>query len=409
MNQFLEKLFRRLGFHETDHEHMTGIHAALHGQSRPLARLTLYVMLLFVFVGLIWANFAVLDEVTTGQGKIVPSSQVQVIQSLEGGILSSLEVHEGDRVVRDQVLLRINDTGFSSTFREGSAHVQGLKAKIARLRSEVHGVSLTFPADVIKDRPELVREETHLFRSRANQLASSLDTLQQSHRLAYEELRLSEPLLEKGAISQAEILRLRRDVNEMAGKLAEARNVFRSEAFSELTASQAELERVSEGNVANEDRVGRTTLRAPMAGIVKKLNITTVGGVIQAGMPIMEIVPVEDKLLIEAQVKPSDIAFIQTGQGAVVKVSAYDYSIYGTLAGKLTKISADTITDPKKEDSYYKIEVRTDKAYLMGGGKELPILPGMTVSVDILTGKKTVLQYLLKPLLKAKDTAMRER
>jgi adhesin transport system membrane fusion protein len=378
-------------------------------ESRPLARAVLLLTAFFIIVAVTWAAYATLDEVAIGTGRVIPSSQIQMIQNLEGGILAELEVAEGRVVEKDQVLLRIDDTRFTSTVREANVKRYSLLASIARLTAEAQGGALVFPPEVKREAPNLVRNETELHASRRRALNEAVAGLRRSHEFASRELAMSEPLVAKGAISEVEILRLRRQVNELQTNIDERRNRFRAEAGSELARHRAELAGLKESAVAMEDRVKRTVMRSPVRGIVKTIHITTPGAVIQPGANIMEIVPLEDSLLIEAQVRPDDIAFIHPGQGATVKVTAYDYSIYGGLPGTVEHVSADSLVDDKKGASFYKVLVRTKASNIDHHGKLLPIIPGMTASVDILTGKKTVLDYLLKPVLKARERALRER
>lgn len=388
-------------------EFMSDVKAATMLDATPWAGFTLLLLVLFMATAYWWASNAVLDEVTTGAGRVIPSSREQVIQSLEGGILAELRVREGDAVDKDQVLLRIDDTRFGSTFREANMRIAALRAANARLRAEATGGTLAFPADV---RADQVRLETELYHSRRQQLEESLAALRRSHQLADDELKLTTPLVKQGVVSEVELLRLQRQVNELLGNLQERQNKFRADARADLAKNEAELAAISEGNTARADQVKRTVVRAPMRGTVKNIKLTTVGGIIQPGQDIMEIVPLEDQLLIEARIKPSDIAFLRPGLPVTVKVTAYDYSIYGGLEGKLEQISADTIRDEKRPDeSYYRIQVRTRQSHIQGKEGQLPIIPGMTATVEILTGHKTVLDYVLKPLLKTRDSALRER
>ena len=387
---------------------MSDVKAASMLDTTPWSGITLVLLAALMAVGYYWADNAVLDVVTVGSGRVIPSSREQVIQSLEGGILAELHAREGDVVDKDQVLLRIDDTRFGASFREAQTRITALRAANARLRAEATGGTLTFPPDV---RADQVRLETELYNSRRQQLDESVSALQRSFQLADEELQLTAPLVSKGVVSEVELLRLRRQVNELRANLQERRNKFRADARGELAKNEAELAAVAESNTARADQVKRTVIRAPMRGTVKNVRVTTVGGIIQPGQDIMEIVPLEDQLLIEARIKPSDVAFLRPGLHATVKITAYDYSIYGGLEAALEQISADTIRDEKKPDeSYYRIQVRTRQSYLRDkDGKPLPIIPGMTATVEMLTGHKTVLEYLLKPLLKTRDTALRER
>ncbi len=383
--------------------------AEIEERSGLLERLTLYLIVTFVTLGLTWAYYAEIDEVTVGQGKVIPSSQVQIIQNLEGGILSEMKVREGDIVQKDQVLLRIDDTRHNSSFREGRSRYLALLAASLRLKAETEGTRLSFPSEIERDAPDLVKYEANLYHSRLNGLEVSLASLRQSLQLTTDELHIMEPLVARGATSEVDVLRLRRQVNEIKGSIDDKRNKFRADALTELNKIKADLDSVKENNVASSDKVARTIVRSPMNGIVKKVNVTTVGGIIQPGMDILEVVPIENNLKVEAQVKPSDIAFLRPGQKAIVKITAYDFSIYGGLPATLEQISADTLIDEKKNESFYRIQVRTNTNFLGSAEKPLPIIPGMVASVEILTGKKTVLDYLLKPFLKAKEKSLRER
>ncbi len=375
-------------------------------KSRLFGHIILWTSILVLICALVWANYAVLDEVTVGQGKVIPSSQIQIIQNLEGGIVSKLFVQEGQFVEKNQILMQIDNTRFMATFNEAQKKIAVLEIEIIRLTAEMHDNTMAIPGDFIKQNPGVAEAETALFNSRKEELAQLTSALT----LAQKELSLSKPLVAKGAVSEVEILRLERTVNELKGKIFQ----FKSESLERLNKVKGELAALSESHRADKDRLVRTTVRSPVKGIVKRIKVNTIGGVIQPGMDIIEIVPLDDTLLIEAKVKPSDIGFITPGQHAIVKLTAYDFAIYGGLPGKVEQISADTITDDKstgerKEETYYLIRVRTDKNYLVHDGKQLYIIPGMMASVDILTGKKSVLDYLLKPILKARQTALRER
>jgi adhesin transport system membrane fusion protein len=388
-------------------EFISEARAAAMLDANPWAGATLLILLAIVVTGYLWASTAILDEVTVGQGRVVPSSREQLVQSLEGGILSEMLVREGDKVEKDQVLLRIDDTRFGAPLRETRSRQHALRAATARLLAEAEGVSPRFPADIGR---ELVRIETNLYTSRKQQLEESLAALKRSFQLAEEELNKTAPLAKQGVVSEVEVLRLQRQVNDLRANLQERLNRFRADARAELAKNEAELAALAEVSTARADQVRRTVVRSPMRGTVKNVRVSTVGGVIQPGVDIMEIVPLEDQLLIEARIRPSDVAFLRPGLAAMVKISAYDYSIYGGLEGTLEQISADTIRDDRKQDeSYYRVLVRTKYSALRNKDVDLPIIPGMTATVEILTGQKTVLDYLLKPLLKARDGALRER
>jgi membrane fusion protein, adhesin transport system len=376
-------------------------------ESHSFAGLSLFLLIAVLVVGYRWADSAVLDEVTRGEGTVVPSSREQVIQSLEGGILAELLVREGDVVEGGQVLLRIDDTRSGASLREGEIKVGILRAEIARLSAEAAGIPPQFPGDLDA---ALVERERKLYDSRRNALQESIASILRNLRLAEEELGMTEPMVARGAVSEVDVLRLRRDIIDLKGRIQDRRNAFRTDARTVLAEKEAALASALEINTARADQVSRSVIRAPMRGTVKNVKVTTMGGVIGPGQDIMEIVPLEDRLLVEAKIRPADVAFLRPGQTATVKISAYDYSIYGGLRGQLEQISADTISEESRpNESYYRVYVRTDTAYLAGREGPLPIIPGMIATVEVLTGHKTVLEYLLKPVLKVRDTALRER
>ncbi|CAN1529507.1 AcrA Membrane-fusion protein [Methylophilaceae bacterium] len=369
-----------------------------------------YLIVIFFIVALLWGALAMLDEVTVGLGKIVPSSQIQIIQNLEGGILTELSVHEGEVVKKDQVLVRLSDTKSTANYKEGRKRYLAFLASNARLFAQSNGLDkVAFPPEVLDEASDSVKIETKLFQSQMKSFDESISYLSKSYRLGNEELQKTKPLLAKGAASEVEIIRLERQVNDLKGQIEDKKNKFKADAQSEHNKNQLEIQGLEQSNIYSADQLTRTTIKSPVNGAVKKLHVVTLGGVIQPGMTIMEIVPIEDNLLIEARVKPNDIAFLKIGQEATVKVSAYDFSTYGGIKGILEQISADTMIDEKSGESYFLIKVRTDKNYIVRDEKHLPIIPGMTAEVDVLTGRKSVLSYLMKPLLKTKQNALRER
>lgn len=376
----------------------------------PYPRAIIYIIFVFLIIGIVWAYYGVLEEVTTGTGKVIPSSQVKHIQNLEGGILQKLFVKEGQVVKKGQVLARLDDTRFSSDYRESKVRALALQATIARLIAEANGdKKITFPEVVLKSgKKDLIQGQVKLFESRKKELDEKLKTLQENYNIAKRELDITKPLVEKGIMSKIEMLRLERDVNKLKGQISDAENKFRKDAETDLRQKEEDYSRIIEALRSLEDRMTRTTILSPVHGIVKQVNINTVGGVIKPGDDIMEIVPLEDSLLIEAKITPQDIAFIHPGQEATVKITAYDYSVYGGLEGKVEYISADSTTDDRG-NSYFEVWIRTNKNYLGTKAKPLPIIPGMTASVHILTGNKSVLDYIMKPLLKAKQNALTER
>lgn len=381
----------------------------LEGNRVPGANLLLAGILVSLTVILIWASIADLEEVSRGLGKVIPSRSVQVIQSLEGGILSEIHVSEGETVEEGQLLVRIDDTLFASQVSENVARREILTAQIARLEAEFEGLEEpSFPEELVSKRPDLVAQQTELFESRRRLRDESISVVERSLTLAEEEMEMTGPLANRGVVSKVEKLRLDRELNELRGQVQTIQNEYRRKALEEKEAAAAELESLMETMKAHEDRVLRAKVRAPVAGTVNKIHIKTVGGVIGAGADIMEIVPVDDTLLVEANVRPSDIAFLHPGQEAMTKITAYDFAIYGGLPGKVEHISATTIQEEDGE-RFYQIKVRTESNTLEHNGHELPIIPGMVAEVDVITGKRTVLQYLLKPFNRAKGRAFTER
>ena len=424
--------------------------ANLHGASIQ-SHIILWLSFSFVVVAITWANFAELDEITRGIGKTIPSSHVQVLQNLEGGILSAILIKEGQLVEKGQALLKLDTVRFASSFNETKLTYYELLATVARLKSEVNKEPFVIPEEVRLEAPVIASDAKRLLSSRKKELVANqrifLAQIQQkkqdlvelqskarkisiSYKLLKEELAMTEPLVSEGAISRVEVLRLRRSANDVKGELTAARLAiprlrssikeaknklseleirFHTDALEELNTAKAELDRTSESVLALEDRVARTQIISPVKGTIKRLKVTTIGGIVQPGMDLVEIVPLEDNLLIEAEVRPADIAFLRPGQKATIKLTAYDFAIYGGLEAKLEHISPDTIINEETRESFYVIRLRTDKNYLEHNGEQFNIIAGMTAEVDILTGKKTVLDYLLKPILKARNRALQER
>lgn len=433
-----------------DLDYVTDANVAIIESTPRGGRALLWIVVLFFAAAVYWADRAEVDEVTRGNGKVIPSRHVQVVQNLEGGIVSAILVKEGQLVEAGQVLVRLDATRFASSLRESMVNVFALKAKAARLRAEAENVPFKAPAAVESRHPEVVKRELDLYLSRKRELESRIaiytrqldqrrielselnakrQQLERSSELAQRELELTAPLVAEGAVSEVELLRLRRQVSDLDGELERTRLAipriqstydeakrkieeveleFRNGAREALNETESEIARLEESSEALEDRVQRTEVRSPVKGTVKQLLVKTLGGVIQPGVAIAEVVPIDDTLLVEARVPPRDIAFLHPGQDAVVKISAYDFAIYGGLEAKLEHISADTIVD-EEGDSYYQVRVRTDKAYIGPESNPLPIIPGMQAEVDILTGKKTVLTYVLKPVLRARQKAFTER
>lgn len=370
--------------------------------------LIIYISMALFIILIFWARFSVIDEATIGEGKVVPSTQVQMIQSLEGGLLKKMDVREGEHVKKGQVLAVLDDTQFASTLGEEKAKYLTTLAAIARLKAEANDQeAIDFPK-ALRDKKDLMETEEAVFKAKQKAFATSIKNLQASYEYSLKELNITEPLVKKGVISTIDLLRLKRETNDLKAKIDESRDKFRQQALSELSEKTAELSTLSEGLKSDEDRVSRATIRSPVNGIVKQIHANTIGGVIKSGIDIMEIVPMDDSLMLEIRIKPSDIAFIHPDQKAVVRITAYDYTVYGGLKGVVSHISADTSRD-EQGTSYYEIFVKTNKAYLGTQANPMPIIPGMTATVDILTGKRSLLAYLLKPILRAKASAFRER
>jgi len=417
-------------------------------QQEPLrARALLRLAVLFLLLLVLWAAYAELDEVTRGDGKVVPTSQVQVIQSVDGGIVEELPVREGQLVEAGQLLLRVDSTRFLSTMLESRASLLALQAKALRLQALTQGGSFIPPPELLRDAPDIVAQEMRLYRSRREEISAQVSISQnqllqrqqelnevrarkeQAERgleLMLKELNATKPMVATGAVSEVEVLRLDREVARLRGdreqadaqisrvqaaiqeasrRIEEVQLTARNQMSAELSETMSKLSSMSEGGRALADKVKHADIRSPVRGTVKRLLVNTVGGVVQPGKEVVEIVPSDDALILEAQVSPRDIAFLHPGQEAMVKFTAYDFSIYGGLVADVVNISADSVVD-EKGNANYLVRVRTRKASL---GPNLPIIPGMVAQVDILTGKKTVLAYLLKPVLRAKANALSER
>jgi adhesin transport system membrane fusion protein len=407
----------------------------------------------FLLVFFSWASYATLDEITRGDGKVIPTGQNKVVQHLEGGIVAAIMVKEGQRVEPGQVLMRIDSTVSDSQFREKLAKFYSLRAAAARLRAEANSHKrIAFPPRVLQNAGKEANEQRRLFKSRQVRHRSEVEVLSQqvNQRIQQlkeaqskvttlgrrvtslrQELRETESDYKNGAVSRSELEQIRRETNKTSGQLrtekiavrrarsalreAEAKVRDKKAAFladvrKDLSDIESQIASLRPSIGASRERVRRTDLRAPVRGIIKQIGIGTIGGVVKPGQALIEIVPVDDTLLIEAKIKPKDRAFLRPNQAATVKLSAYDFSIYGGLEGKVTDISADAIEDDKKQgETYYRIRIRTNVNHLLYQGRRLPIIPGMTASVDIKTGKKTVLDYLFEPIAKIINESLRER
>ena len=437
-------------YHQEDIAYMPDTLAAEVERLPVLSHAVLWLTLIVIVTGITWANIATVDEVAHAEGRVISSSQLQVIQNLEGGILQQVMVREGARVQEGQTLMLLDDTRFASTFNEGRIATLALSAQIARLEAELEDRPFTPPPDFPIEHLDIIDRERQLFFARQQEKNSAIDILNQrlmqqtqslaelqaeeqklkrNTDLAQRELEMTSPLVATGAVSEVELLRIQAAVNESEGQLEvtrttipraqaiiseaedtiiERRQQFVREAQTELNQAKTALARMSISNVALEDRVERTDVRSPVDGTVKQILVNTVGAVVQPGMDLVEIVPLNDTLLVEAKVRPADVAFIHPGQTATVKLTAYDFSIYGGLDAVLELISADTITDDTGE-YYFQIHVRTHKNYLGNETNPMPIIPGMIATVDIITGEKTIMDYILKPLKRAQEAALSER
>jgi adhesin transport system membrane fusion protein len=443
------------------------VYGAILTETPTVHRLTIWSLAGLFGCFIIWAYFAELDRVTRGEGKIIPSSQVQIIQSLDGGILQELYVKEGMQVIKGQILARIDDTRFRSDMAQQTQEVDALRANIIRLRTELSSVlvadvpswqqqvkiektQLTFPDDLSKNAPELIARNQDEYNTRLNnienqvaiqgqqikqreqeikELTSKISTLENSLALLNSELELTIPLARKNIVPQVELLKLQRTVNDTNGELnalrllkpkvrssfeeavlkrREAVFKYRTDARSVLNEFQSSLSRLNEAQVSAQDKVSKALIVSPVVGTIKMIHINTLGGVVKPGEVLLEIVPSEDKLLVEAKIIPKDIAFIYVGLKAMVKISAYDFTRYGGLEGVVEHISADTTQD-KDGNSFYIIRVRTNESSMQSKtNQEMPIIPGMMTSVDVIISKRTVLEYILNPLLRAKELALRE-
>ena len=427
------------------------VEKALIDDAPRIVRLTIWGVILFFVFLVLWANFAIIDEVTKGEGKAVPSTKVQKIQNLEGGIVEQIYAREGQIVEAGAPLIRLDDTRFASNVGETEADRVSMELRVERLSAEVDDRPLNISPDARKSAPNQANNEESLYKSRRQQLADEVGGLQQQLIQRQQELRefaskqeqyrnslgllrkeigMSEPLVAQGAVSPVDILRLKRSeveirgqmdgttlaipraqaaINEVQRKIDETRGKFRSEALTQLNEARTNLSKAQSTAKGLEDRVNRTMVTSPVRGVVKQMLVNTVGGVIQPGSDIAEIVPLDDTLLVEARIRPQDIAFLHPGQEAMIKFTAYDYTIYGGLKGKLEQIGADTIQDEEKKNTFYVIKLRTDRSHLGTDEHPLLIIPGMIASVDIITGEKSILSYILKPVLKARSEALHER
>lgn len=443
--------------HQADFAFANDVRAAVELRTPKTARMILFSSLALAAVGLFWAHFAILDEVKRGNGKVVPSQQIQIVQSLEGGLVSEILVREGAIVKAGEPLIRIDDTNFAAQFGEIRERRASMAARVARLQTQAAGgEQLTFSDDLRQDAPRAIDAERSVFEAQQRKLAQDIVVLKQqlaqkqqevaearaqeakvtsTLTLLNREVDLTRNLFRQKVVPEIEMLRLERQVADMKGqtevlkaslskgeasiaeveaRIGTANSTFRAQAQDDLAKASADLAVLEENIKGAQDKVRRTELKSPVRGIINKLNVATVGAVVSPGGNVMEIVPLDDSLLVEGRIRPQDIAFIRPDQDAVVKISAYESSIYGSLKGKVERISADTIIDEKGDrnergETYYRVMVRTEKNHLGTAEKPLPIIPGMVTTVEVLTGQKSVLDYLLKPARMLRDEALRER
>lgn len=436
---------------ESDLAYMDSLSSAMLMQKNVKSRILLWVALFTIIWTITWAYFSQIDALTRAQGKVIPSNKIQIIQNLEGGIVSEILVKEGDKVKKGDILVKIDATNFESLYLESQLKYNELEAKSIRLLAESTGDKFYASKEIRKKSPNLIKDEFSLYKSNQEQLKNNIgiykrrlkqkenelkearakiSQLKKNVTLISKELELNRPLVKRKLVSEAEFLQLQRKANSVEGEkkatelsiprllsiveenkdnIKEVRLEFQNKAKESYNEVRAEMSRIKRANISRKDKVLRTDVRSPVDGTIKQLLVNTLGGVVKPAMDIVKIVPTQDNLIIEAKVRPSDIAFLYPGQRAIVKFSAYDFAIYGSLKGTLTHISAGTIEDKIDKKSYYLVNIKTDKSYLGNKDKKLNIIVGMTANVDIITGKKTVLDFILKPILRAMGNVLSER
>ncbi|MDC1513647.1 HlyD family type I secretion periplasmic adaptor subunit [Porticoccaceae bacterium] len=375
------------------------------------SRLTLWLTFVILTTFFVWAYNSEIDQVARAPGVVLPSSRVQIIQSQDGGMLLSFPVKAGQEVQRGDVLALFDATSAEADFKEALAKVSALSSRLSRLNAEVFEAQLVFP-EVSFKHPQFIDNESALFRKRMDAQKEELDALGAILALVREEIDMNMPLVESGDVSKTEILRLRRQEAELVAQATNTRNEYFKDAQEQLNQVEEELEGVKQALVQRERQLQQKTLLSPVRGIVKNIRITTVGGIIRPGEEVLEVVPIEADFLIEAKLSPADIGFVTVGQNAAVKVDAFDYTIYGDLAGTITYISPDTLKEksPQGDVPYYKVQVRTNGKVFSGApARNFEIIPGMTATVEVHTGKNTILNYLLKPITKTLAESLGER
>jgi membrane fusion protein, adhesin transport system len=397
---------------KTDLELLSPVAGARIVERSNAAMWVVYLLLAALVAAIAWASFAQVDIVVRANARIIPDGKEQAIASLEGGILRELYVKEGEQVLEGDDLAMLDPTRFEASKAEGQARVLALQAAVARLTAEATGQALVFPSE-LKGSPVLVQGETDSYRARARALQEAVALNQGSIGLLNKELAVAQGLSAKGLMSEVEVMRLRRQVNDLQMQSQERVNRFRQDASAELVKVRSELAQMQEQMVVRQDALQRTVLKSPIRGIVKTIRNHTLGGVVPAGGTLMEILPVGSRVLVEARIKPADIGFIKLGQETTIKLSAYEYTIYGALKGTVQSISPDVLGDAEKaaagaDGTYYRALIRADRNSLNAGGKKLNVVPGMSGSAEIRTGERTVMDFLLRPMLKSQE-AFQER
>jgi adhesin transport system membrane fusion protein len=383
-------------------------------RERPKSGRSLIILIsVFALIGFfLWARWAELDQITRATGQVIPSGRVQVVQSADGGVITELLVREGDAVTRGQLLVRLDFTKARAAVEESRAKEAALRAALTRLEAELYDKPLEF-APSVAEYPDFIQNQTSLFEKRRTALEQELKTMGEMLELVSQELKMNEPLLATGDVSRSEVLRLQRQVAEIGGKIVDRRNRYLQELQTELTKTEEELVSAVQLRAQREDQLSRTELYAPTGGIVKNVRFTTVGAVLRPGDEMLQIVPSDDELIVEAKVVPSDIGFIRLGQPVNVKFDAYDYAIYGAGKGEVSYISADTLTEQtaRGELSYYRVHVKVDASAMQARrpNETIELQPGMTATAEIKTGQNTVLRFLTKPLTKTISEAFTER
>jgi adhesin transport system membrane fusion protein len=389
--------------------YVSPVNAAQVLEPAPAAMWAVYLLLVAICLAVGWAAVSEVDIVAKANARVVPDGREQVIASLEGGILRELLVREGQQVTPGQALALLDPTRVEAQQAEGQARRLALKGTLARLLAEASGKRLVFPDDVP---PEVVQGESESYEARLHALSEAVETNRRSIALLSRELSMAESMAAKGLMSEVEVMRVRRQMNDLNLQTQERVNRFRQEASADLVRVRNELAQQEEQMVVRDDALRRTTLVSPVRGLVKQIRANTLGGVIAAGAPVMEIVPLGDRVLVEARVMPADIGFVKLGQPVDIKLSAYEYTVYGSLKGTVLSISPDALGDPERaaspEGTWYRALVRADTAALQAGDRQYPVLPGMTGSAEIRTGQRTVLGFLLRPMMKSQE-AFRER